>query len=80
VKLKKEMKKARLIEKQLFDLEHDIAMLDFKKKVLSNLLFSNNFLSMDTKDAIKLSSRVLEIQENINLKNVERLMLLGEEQ
>lgn len=80
MKLKKEMKKARLIEKQLFDLEKDIAMLDFKKKVLSNLLFSNNFLSMDTKDAIKLSSRVLEIQENINLKIIQRERLLGEEQ
>lgn len=80
MKLKKEMKKARLIEKQLFYLEQDIAMLDFKKKVLSNLLFSNNFLSMDTKDAIKLSSRVLEIQENINLKIIQRERLLGEEQ
>jgi len=80
MKLKKQMNHARIIEKMIFDLEKDIAMLDNKKKVISNLLFSTNFLSMKNEDAIKLSERVLEIQENINLKNAERIMLIGEEQ
>jgi len=80
MKLKKQMKHARKIEKKIFDLDKEIAMLDTKKKVISNLLFSTNFLSMENKDAIKLSERVLDIQEKINLKNAERIMLLGEEQ